>query len=289
MKRHSYTYSTLRYIHDIATQEFFTVGVAVFSNEQRVLKFRFRRNPGLAGEVLNSATLKNFRALMRTVLSRSKDISRAFDGNLLPQNKHSTLEEYLLDFFPKDDSALQWSETRHGLSSDVSAIADHLFIRYCSKYDRVKTNGGITDKDALSRFHNKLTARRMDTYFSEKSIQGKNDEVKFHFAWKNGIWHCIEPVSFDLSDEEAIRDKAHKRVGAIVGVRDTSEAFAVYYVLTPPANPNLTEAFTKASGILANAPISEIEVYQEGNEASLLDKLKNQITAENALSTNQHG
>jgi len=277
MKRNSYTYATLRYVHDLATQEFFTVGVAVLSPEEDFLAFHFRRSLGLAGEIFNGTTLRNFRALMRTIESRSKQIQAAFEANVLATGMPASLGDHLLEFFPEDDSALQWSEIRSGLTSDVRATATRLFARYCGKYDRAKSRDRVTDRDAWQTFHRELVDRRLDPFFSEKRIQGKVDDVKFPFAWKNGIWHCIEPISFDLADGDSIRDKAHRHVGEISAIRDANEAFAVYFVATPPGTPGLDDAFNKAVKLLEGAPHEGINVICAGNEGDLLDDFAKRI------------
>jgi len=282
MNRYRYSYSVLHYVHDIATREFFAVGVAVHSQEAGVLAFRLRKNLGLAGSIFDEEQVKSFRTLMRFVDVRAQHIVQTFESNVFAGNLGGSmstgLSDYLLTLFPKDDSALQWTQIQTGLARDVSVVADRLYERYCAKYDRPRGQHKKTDQDAWSAFHKKLKDRRMDGYFSEKAIQGKNDEVKFPLAWKNGIWHCIEPVSFDLADAGAIREKAHKRAGEIVGVSDVAKEFAVYYVLTPPSDRDLQDAFDKAVGILQQAPASRTEVFTEGKETDLLDKLNTQIT-----------
>lgn len=277
MKRHSYQYATLRYVHDIASQEFFTVGVAVFSKEQQALEFHFRKTLGLAAEVLGSNAVKNFRALMRSIDARGQQLKSAFESNLLSAAQKASLDTYLLEFFSKDDSALQWSEIKSGLTTDTSVTSERLYERYCGKYDRAKPKDRVTDKEAWQTLHKQLVARRLDSFFSEKKIQGPVDEVKFPFAWKNGLWHCIEPLSFDLSDGDSIRDKAHRHVGEISAIRDATEDFAVYFVATPPSAPELANAFEKAVNLLKSAPHKKIKVVNAGNEGVLLDDFAQKI------------
>lgn len=284
MNRRRYIYSTLRYVHDIASQEFFVVGVAVYDPETGESEFRFRKSLGLAGELFDSRQLSNFRAVMRSIDSRSKLIKESHQSILRSAvGECAKFDDVLLDFFPKDDSALRWSPQQSGLASDLPSTADRLYQRYCAKYDRTKHKVRTSDKDALTALSKKLTARRLGKYFSEKAIKGRNDEVKFPLAWKNGIWHCIEPVSFDLSDAEAIRDKAHKRVGEMVGIRDSNEAFAVYYVLTPPEEGDLDGAFDRAKGILSNAPLETVEVFEQEDADALLQRFAEQIARHEEL------
>ncbi|MGY0666011.1 DUF3037 domain-containing protein [Bordetella bronchiseptica] len=277
MKRQPYSYATLRFVHDIATGEFITVGVAVFSASTGFVKFRFRRSLGVAGEMFDTQQLANFRALMRTVRVRAEAVETV-QRQPLRLEECSSLNSVLLELFPRDASALQWTQVQHGLSSDLASTTDRLFARYCGKYDRRAARRGVSDKDAWTNFHRKLEDRRIDTYFKPKVIGGPNDEVKFNLAWKNGVWHCIEPVSFDLADPDAIRTKAHTRAGEIVGIRDAAEEFSVYFVVTGPSEPSLQDAFQRAKGILSSS-ILPVEVYEAGHEDVLLDRMKDRIDA----------
>jgi hypothetical protein len=62
---------------------------------------------------------------------------------------------------------------------------------------------------------------------SERRAFAKDDEIDFQHAWKNGAWHCLEPVSFDLLRADSIREKAHKVLGELTSLRDATEPFKV--------------------------------------------------------------
>lgn len=276
MKREKYFYALLRYVHDIAVQEFFSVGVAVYAPTSGYLKFEFRQNAGLAGDILDTNSISDFRALMRMVTRRGEQILNEFNSSLLSQGPQK-LDDILLKFFPVDDSALQWSPVTGGLTRDVENTAHTLFERYCGKYDRKKSVTRIRDHDAWRHFNHQLTIRQLERYFSAKDIHGDVDVITFPFAWKNGRWHCFEPVSFDLADKDSIRDKAYKLVGEVASIRKAQEKFALYYIATPPKEPALSAAFEKALLLLRNAPHDQVVVTKAGDEGPLLDDFSRKI------------
>jgi hypothetical protein len=55
---------------------------------------------------------------------------------------------------------------------------------------------------------------------AEKTIETKDYQYDFRFAWKNNIWHLYEPVSFDLVDPGSIREKANKWLGRGVALHE---------------------------------------------------------------------
>lgn len=278
MKRHPYFYSTLRYVHDIATQEFFVVGVAVFAPEQQFLSLNVRKNLGKAGEIISSAQLSDFRAIMRMITTRCEQVVDETQNELLLDIGDTKLEDVLAKILQADDSALQWAAVQNGLSTNLEHTAKRLYARYCEKYDRTAHTKRVTDRDAWKNFESKLKDRRVDRYFTEKSIQGKIDDVKFPFAWKNGIWHCIDPVSFDYSDSESIRNKVHRHIGEIATIRDAQEDYKVYYITTPPSDFRLRGAYEKALALLKEAPHDKIAVLSEEPEQdNFLDEITKKI------------
>jgi len=276
MTRSPYTYSLLRYYHDITSGEFVCVGVAVYCPVQQAVRFKIRPTLGRFGDILDDDRAANFRAMLKYIQARSKAVANESCGLDL-KAQHSSLDDALREIFPRDDSALQWSEIKAGLSADLNQTVNRLYERYCAKYDRKQQFAGKSDNDAWRSFRTKLADRNMLDFFDEKKIEGKSDEVKFPFAWKNGVWHCIEPISLDLAKADQLRAKVHKCAGEIVGIRDAMEEFAVYFIVSRPQRPALDEAFQKALGILKNIP-HHVEVYEEGSEAPLLDRLTDQIS-----------
>lgn len=77
MKREKYDFATLRFVYDLATEEFLTVGTVIYSPQNDFLKFKFRRNLGLAGDLFTSDETQNFRALMRVISKHANKIEQS--------------------------------------------------------------------------------------------------------------------------------------------------------------------------------------------------------------------
>jgi hypothetical protein len=178
---------------------------------------------------------------------------------------------------PKDDSALVWSPISAGLTVDPKKTLDDLFARYVTKYDHKSTPHKRTDEDIWKDFNRGLENRHIADFFGEKVIAGEDDEVTFKSAWKNGKWHCVEPISFDLSAAETIREKAHRFLGQIASVTEAgAQNFKVYLLIGKSSDAKLGPAVEKAVGILRKLPV-EKEVFMEDQKDALLDCLEKQI------------
>jgi hypothetical protein len=151
-----------------------------------------------------------------------------------------------------------------------------LFDRLVSRYDERQQQERRTDEEVWRKYKRSLEARHLLRYLQPKRIAVQDDEVEFRYAWKNGVWHCLEPVSFDLSAAESIRDKAHRWLGQIQSVKDANEPFKVYLLLGEPEQENLRPAFDKAVSILHKIPV-ENEIIREEQAAEFSESFAREI------------
>jgi hypothetical protein len=264
----------LKYVHDITTGEFFTAGTVMFSPDGRFLRFRFRKNLGLLSDSLPHVSSKHFRLLMKTIGERGRNFEKHFQGLELFVQKG--FQSILTEFLPKDDSALQWSSIQSGVTGNLDATFDRLYEALAGKYDRRGPAQGRSDEDVWRQFSKLLESRELVGCLSEKAIEGRNDRLVFPFAWKNGVWHCFETMSFDLKSADGIKEKAHRRAGELVGVIDAKDQFKVYLIVAKPEDRELHEAYERALGILGNTPVNK-EIVTEEQQLAFADRLKEQI------------
>jgi hypothetical protein len=273
-----YTYTVLRYVHDTVTGEFVNVGVALHAPEvgylSAICRTTYRRVsaafPGLKGE--------HFRTVMRHVQARFEQM-----GERLPSEQTACGKQALLDIarsvLPADDSSFQWSPVGVGLATDPSQKLETLFNRMVMRYDeQTSTRTRRTDDDVWRSFKRDLEQRRLLKYFEPKTITVEDDEVRFEHAWKNGIWHCVEPVSFDMAAAETIKDKAHKLLGQITSISATPESFRLYMLVARPEDEALVPAFESALSILQKMQCDK-EIVLEDDHAALADRLASEVEA----------
>ncbi len=276
--RRAYTYSILRYAHDPSSGEFINIGVAVFSNEHKFFNIKIRQTLGRISDTFPDVKSKSLRGLFKAIQSRFDKLAKAHNSPINYDEEFDSLEKLVYSVLPKDDSSLVWSEISSGVSDDPTKVLNNLYQRYVSKYDLKKSDAKKTDFDLVKNFRKDLKDRSILEFFDEKVISTDDDQVKFPFAWKNGIWHCIEPISFDLSAPEYIREKAHRYLGQMTSANSSEEEFKVYLLLSKPSDNGLKTAFDKALGILKKMPMTS-EVYLEDEKDLLLEKLSKQIHA----------
>jgi Protein of unknown function (DUF3037) len=279
-QRRPYSYTVLRYVHDVMTGEFVNVGVVLFVPSLGTMQFLTRRSIGRIKGIFPDLDRATFISAMRAVrkgLSRvAKDVEVAglFDTGL-------DARDIARKALPADDSSLQWSPVGTGLTDDPNRTFERLFERFVTRYDTHSVHR-VTDEDVWRPVREKLTERNLALKLQEKVVVGATDAISFKHAWKNGQWHAYEPVSLDLADAEGIKDKVRRWRGHLAAVSDgTSERFKLHFIVGAPQNPALADAYRSAVAILRNAPFSP-EIYEQDQVDDLVSQIEDEVRAHEA-------
>lgn len=263
----SYEYSILRYVHDTTTGEFINVGVVLYSKPEHFIGSKFRTTISRISAVFPDANKTHLRKVLKFIGSRFEDVSESYRTQLALSETPS-FEGVIHSILPKDDSSLQWSPISSGITIDFQEELNDLFSRYVTKYDSPQGRERRTEQDIWKDFEKTLTKFSLSEKLEPKKISVQDDEIEFKHAWKNGVWHCIEPVSFDLSTGEYLRDKAHRWLGQMSSIQQAKDRFKLYLLLSPPSDTRLNDAFSKAISILKKMPIHN-EIYLETESQDL--------------------
>jgi hypothetical protein len=271
-----YSFTVLRYVHDIATGEFLNVGVALLAPDCRYVNALCRPTFQRLKHVFPTLDGESFRASMRHVTHEFERLHQQLRDQL-PLSEHSAgVMGYAHSVLGPDDSSLQWSPMGAGMTVDPERTLDQLFDRFVMAYDKQATPPRRQDDDVWRHFSHALQQRQVLKHFVPKTISVRDDQLEFEHAWKNGVWHCLAPVSFDLASSESIRDKAHRWLGQLTSVAQSSEAFKLYFLVGGPTAEDLQPAFESALSILGKAPVQR-EVFIEASAQELSERLAEEV------------
>jgi hypothetical protein len=284
-RQFAYSYTVLRYIHDTTTGEFVNVGVALCSPEARYASATCRPTYGRLSKVFPGVNGEHFRSLMKLIQARIEELGDRY-AQELPLSEIKTASEFAKAILPHDDSSLQWSPLGTGRTDDPSRTLEKLYERMVMRYDEKPQRESRTDEDVWKHFKRTLEERQVLRHFQPKKIAVQDDEIEFEYAWKNGVWHCLEPVSFDLVEAESIKDKAHRCLGEIISIKDAQEHFKLYLLVGQPRTDKLLSAFNNAMSILRKIPIDK-EIFFEQDAASLADMVANEVALHEQQVPNQ--
>lgn len=270
-----YTYTILRYVHDVITGEFINVGVVMHAHKSGFLKTKMRKSGGrikhLFPDFERHIFLKSLQAAERSIKKATKSLDH---GDLLTLDANAL--SFALASLAKDDSSLQWSPISGGIATDLEQAFERIYTRYVSKYD-IKSNQRRTDEDVWRPVRQLLEEKKIPISFDEKIVTGRTDEITFKKAWKNGSWHAYEALSFDLSDADGIKDKARRWRGHLEAVHDgTSEDIQLSFIVGSPQEATLKHAYENAIHILENAAFRP-QIYRENEVPSLVSKIEDEV------------
>jgi hypothetical protein len=276
-KMYAYNYTLLRYVHDITTREFVTVGVVMHSPQLRFIGARLKKSYGRIKVLFPNFDSENFRVDMAQLEQAFAIISQQ-QANELPLAAFENSKEIAQSIIPKDDSSLQWTdEIGCGVTDDPQIELEALYQRFVTFYDDKQPKRGRDDQQVWGRFKSVLETRNLLGHFEPKKIVTQDDELEFDYAFKNGRWHCFEPVSLDLASKDSIRDKTHKVLGRMTSLSFADEDVLLHLCLGAPQDPALMDSFNRAVSLMRRANAGT-EVHLENDAARFADEIERVIS-----------
>ncbi len=269
-KKQAYTYTVLRYVHDVVSGESLNVGVVLHTPAARFLRGRTRKTIRRLKQVFpdldRNAFVRSMKAVDRGLTALAQQPNSLFE-------KQTDARGHALKVLPSDDSSLQWSPAGAGLTDDPEKTLDRLYERHVVRYDLTSVRRR-TDEDVWRPVQDKLAERGIDVPFQPKAVVGTQDSIVFEKAWQNGHWHAYEPVSLDLADADGIKDKARRWRGHLAAVAEgTPEEIHLHFLLGRPQNTSLLDAYKTAKAIMEHAHFAT-EVVDENEIDNLIESIE---------------
>ena len=270
--KQAYSFTILRYVHDVIAGEFLNVGLVLHVPSAGILRVKTRESSGRLSQAFPDIDLPSFRSAMKEIEQGVTGLGNEIALGL-PFDNHLDARRQALKVLPDDDSSLQWSGIGSGLTADVDETFRRLFQRYVARYDTEQTQRR-SDQDIWRPVRAKLAERNLNVPFKRKVVSGVLDSIEFKSAWKNGSWHAYEGVSLDLADENGIKNKARRWRGHLDAVQQgCKEDMHLYFLVGAPQDESLVPAFRSAKDILAGSAFSP-EVVEEARSDDLVDSIE---------------
>ena len=271
-----YSFTILRYVHDVIAGESLNVGVVMYNSAEGGLLARVQRSTRRLRQTFPDIDPQVFREMMRSIERGFKSLAQELADAPLFVDRDLDVLKCARRVMPDDDSALQWSAAGWGLTEDVTGTMDQLFERYVTRHDQTAApeERRRTDDDIRRDFKSKLNELGAEIPFEQKRIRGSEDEITFETAWKNGSWHAYEPVSLDLADEKRIKDKARRWRGHLSAVEPgAADNVRVHFLIGGPRDQSLHTAFESAKVILLGSPFASALVEEDDTD-NLVEQIK---------------
>ena len=291
MKNHNYTFSVLRYVHDVSTEEFINVGVALYSPDAKFLDAICINRYGRLSKMFHGVDGEHFKRVVAFIESRFKEKGKIL-GSEFQFEKHKTISKILTSVLPEDDSTLQFGKEGSGITDNPAKTLQQLYAKYCEKYLE-KPEHRRNEEEIWKIFKKPLEERGVIQNLQTIKIESNVDEIEFKHAWKNGAWHVLQPVSFDLVMPQSIKDKATLWLGrgqTVLNKETVKEQFKdglkMCFLIGAPSDKGLEKYFMAAKTILSQMPI-ENELVMEADAEKLAKIIEKDIRHHNPIRNEQ--
>ncbi len=274
----TYTYVLLRYRHDPLAGEMANVGVVLHCAHGNFLGIKTRRTIGRLSKMFPDMEKSDLMSALHAVERGINRLRGQEVSGLLTTSKD--VSALARDVLPDDDSSLIWGEMGSGITHDPSVTLDKLYGRFVGLYDEHQ-RAGRDDAAVWQPVRDRLVERNLAERLQPKIIVSPIDEVEFDHTWKNGAWHCYQPLSFDLATGDGIRQKAARWSGHMTGLSKASEDVRPYFIVGGPSDPSLDVDYRRAIDLLKASALSPA-VYDETQIDALIDRIQDQIAAHDA-------
>ena len=129
-----YTYTVLRYVHDIVTAEFINVGVVVASCDEPCVIAKFKTTCGRVKAAFPSLDTEVFLARMARLQACFDAIDAARCSEIRTREGQSIIV-LVRCVLPLEDRALHWSPVSSGTDGSIGATLQLLYERFVIRHD----------------------------------------------------------------------------------------------------------------------------------------------------------
>ena len=276
----TYTYTVLRYVHDPSTGEFVNVGAALYAPEARFAGVLCRTTYERFSCMFPDFDGNAFRSVMRFVGSEFHKLHEKMQEDGFFTDRPKSVMELTQSVLPHDDASFRWSEPAGGITDDPAGALQKIFARMVSRYDEKAEEGGRNEEDIRNNLRDEFQRRGVSRYLTPKTITAPHEEASFPYAHKNGVWSCLDGVSFDMAQPENIKNKARRWLGLTVALSKSPEDFKLYLLLAEPRQPDAQQrrAVRRAIDLLEEIPVKH-RIVREDEMRQFTDEFSEQIKA----------
>lgn len=276
--RTRYTYAIARYTHDPVSGEFVNVGVVAVDMNARQPLVKFLTTYARVKAMFPTVKRDEFLGTLAQAERAIKLVAaQCLRSDLL--SEPVTAADIVRKAIPTGDQGIQLGQTGNGATGNLDHRVQQIFDRHVRLYEKPRQERK-TDNDVWRPLRARFEQEQVADLFAPETITTNSDRQKFEHTWRNGKLHCVQPLSFDLSDGDAIREKARNWLGRLTALDDAADSFKAYLVVAPPAGGRFASDFHQGLDLLRKAEGKvECELVLEGDADAFATRLAAEMRA----------
>lgn len=253
-------YTLLQYHHSLLLGERLNVGLLVLFPQLKKLYFRhpsnLKRLKAVYPQVPEQLLKNYFQGFIRKteMLNRQPEIFSEYN---IENNTSAFLGA---EFLIADDSALQFSAVRTSVqfSPSPETVVNQLYHLHLGLYEVEEEPKDQHNESYLSLRYKKLIREHNPDVFSRRLIrenhviEKEGNSFQFDFAWQNGTFNLVKPISFDLVKPESIQNKATRYFGEFTLLEEEAQTQNLRFdvLLAKPRHRKLFKPYDNALRLL---------------------------------------
>ncbi|MGA0555867.1 DUF3037 domain-containing protein [Larkinella sp. VNQ87] len=263
-------YTLLQYRYAQSLGEVLNVGVLLLFPEQRQAVFRYPERLSRIRKLYPKFAEKTIRSYFKGIATRTNQLTK--QPEIFADYEQHPRQLIDNEILIRDSSALQFGDVKTAIlyTDDLAAISDQFYRLYLSFYDqeehRIHHDEGYLVKEFQKRLRLRLNGVSLREAFEHPLTikpEGTKFSYKFPFAWQNGTYNLVKPVSFDLKLEESIHEKATFNFGQFSLLQPYADQHNARFdlLVARPKDKNLYSAYDDALQQIERVP--KVKIVEE--------------------------
>ncbi len=259
MSEFKYTYSVIRYVHDVSVGESLNVGVILHCRQPNFVGIVYDRSVRRLSSAFRDFDASLFRSVMR-------DLERSIDRMNTQEALFPVADAYdaVRQIWPDYSLNYRGMPAKPGISNKpleltLEMLFEQLVTRQAPHRPELRSR---TDDEVWRRFKHGLSSSAILQKLIPASVHASSVEFKFDHTYQNGKLHVVAPLSFDLLDSDSIRDKAVRWLGNGEVLSSVPELGKFIFVIGRPSQSARKPAFDAAMKWLERVKLDK-EIYEE--------------------------
>ncbi|MFN3652567.1 MAG: DUF3037 domain-containing protein [Armatimonadota bacterium] len=267
MSRVTYTYCALRYVHDPVVGEALNIGVLLYAREAGLLAARLDSRYSRLSEAFVGFDGDHYRRVVNQFYAAVGAIRDSLKDDLPIVDQPRDAAGVAALVWPDQGLSYRYGPVLAGVTDDLERTLTDLFVRLVTSQYTQEQPEKRSDDEVWSSVYRRPLAQALQrvqvgAVFREKIVQADSFSHKFDHAFKNEVWHMLQPLSFDLVRKDAIAKKAAQWLGYGHALDGATEPIKLHLLLGSPRKPEHQSAYEDAKELLSRIPI-EVDLVEE--------------------------
>ncbi|HWK56518.1 MAG TPA: DUF3037 domain-containing protein [Parapedobacter sp.] len=271
----TFEYQLLQFQPDKVSGEFLNIGVVVFDVAGQRVAFDLLNSAAGIAQLFSGIPTRYLTKQLHTLYSGLNKIKQSLQNDL-PLRQYASVEEITRAVFPRDDSAVLFSDVRKTLGVDLDTVTAELAHRMITVRHLDKGRDDVkSDRELWAKVYKRyFDERNISQYLVPRTVTTKYAEITFDHSWQNGHVNFFESANFDLLREDSIKNKVRRWAGQIDELATSNEDYHLYlFSQMPTGKPDLAQYI---NSFLADKSTDKVkvEIVTPDDAAQITDGLK---------------